>query len=236
MPEIGTPLVAEQIRRAVESVEPGARIILYGSRARGDARPDSDWKLLILVDGPVDHRRKRQLGHCLYKVELDSGQVLSPMLCNRQDWDSSAYRAMPLRQQVEREGIPLPVAEPGGLVSRTEIPRSRSETPVPGRPPRKLHSRIRDAVLGVEPGADIILFGSRARGEARPDSDWDLLILVDGLVDEQRKRAICHRLYEVERSAEEVLCPVVRSRQAWRSPLYRAMPFHQNVERDGISL
>jgi len=33
----------EQIRRAVREVEPGAEIILYGSRSRGDAIAESDW-------------------------------------------------------------------------------------------------------------------------------------------------------------------------------------------------
>ena len=34
-------------------------------------------------------------------------------------------------------------------------------------------------------GAEVILFGSRARGDARVDSDWDILILIDG------ERATC---------------------------------------------
>jgi len=42
----------EQIRQAVHEVELGAEIILYGSRSRGDALSESDWDLLILVDGP----------------------------------------------------------------------------------------------------------------------------------------------------------------------------------------
>jgi predicted nucleotidyltransferase len=68
----------------------------------------------------------------------------------------------------------------------------------------------------------------------QPDSDWDLLILIDGVVDPERETAVWHRLYPLELDVEEVLSPVVLSPQDWASPLYRAMPFHQNVERDGI--
>ncbi len=99
-----------------------------------------------------------------------------------------------------------------------------------------LRGSIRQAVCAVEPGAEIILYGSRARGDAGPESDWDLLILVDGPVDGDRKTAIRHRLYEVEWDSDEVLTSIIFNREDWHSPLYQAMPFHQNVDRDGIFL
>ena len=48
--------VMREIRRRLESAY-GARlrgIVLYGSEARGDAGPDSDIDLLVLLEGPVD--------------------------------------------------------------------------------------------------------------------------------------------------------------------------------------
>jgi predicted nucleotidyltransferase len=96
-----------------------------------------------------------------------------------------------------------------------------------------LLKRVKQAVHEVEPKAEIILYGSRARDEAETESDWDFLILVDGPVNDARVDAIRHQLYEVEWECEEILCSIVRSRQQWDSSLYQAMPFHQNVERDG---
>jgi len=99
-----------------------------------------------------------------------------------------------------------------------------------------LRDRIKETVRVVEPRARIILYGSRARGDSRPDSDWDLLILLDGAVDLAREKKVWHQLYHLELELGEALCPVVLSRQDWGSQLYQAMPFHQNVDREGIVL
>ena len=99
-----------------------------------------------------------------------------------------------------------------------------------------LLDQVKHAVHEVEPGAEIILYGSRSRGEAGAESDWDFLVLLDGPVDDARTDRVRHRLYEVEWASDEVISAVVRSRQTWRSHRSRAMPFHQQVERDGITL
>jgi len=39
---------------------------------------------------------------------------------------------------------------------------------------------VKDVVREIEPAAEIILYGSRSRNEETSESDWDLLILVDG--------------------------------------------------------
>ena len=99
-----------------------------------------------------------------------------------------------------------------------------------------LLAQVKRAVHEIEPDAEIILYGSRARGDAQPDSDWDLLVLLDGNVDWKRKEKISHRLLEVELEYNEVLLPIVNSRKEWNSPRYQAMPFHENVTREGIRL
>ena len=96
-----------QIRQAVHEVEPEAEIILYGSRSRGDALPESDWDLLILVDGPVSDERTDRIRHRLYEIEWQYGGVISSIVRSREEWDSSLYQAMPFYRRVQREGIRL---------------------------------------------------------------------------------------------------------------------------------
>jgi len=95
---------------------------------------------------------------------------------------------------------------------------------------------VKQAIQEMEPDAEIILYGSRARKDSDAQSDWDFLILLDGPINDERIDKIRHRLYEIEWECDEVLCSIVRSWEEWNSPLYKSMPFHQNVELDGIVL
>ncbi len=99
-----------------------------------------------------------------------------------------------------------------------------------------LLEQVKRAVSEIEPGAEIILYGSRAREDSRAQSDWDFLVLLNGPVDDERTDKVRHRLYEIEWENDEVLCCIVRSRQEWNSSLWKNMPFRQNVEQEGIVL
>jgi uncharacterized protein len=96
-----------QIKQAVHEVEPVAEIILYGSRSRGDAVSESDWDLLILIDGPLSDERTDRIRHRLYDVEWEYGEVISSIVRSRKDWDSDIYQALPFHQRVHQEGIRL---------------------------------------------------------------------------------------------------------------------------------
>lgn len=99
-----------------------------------------------------------------------------------------------------------------------------------------LSELVKQAVQKFEPGAEIFLYGSRSRGDYNADSDWDFLILVDGVLNDERIDRIRHQLYELEWEYGEVISSIIRTRNQWNSPLFKAMPFYNNIERDGIRL
>jgi predicted nucleotidyltransferase len=100
----------------------------------------------------------------------------------------------------------------------------------------ELITQFRQAVHAIEPESEIILYGSRSRGDALSDSDWDFLILVDGSTSDERTDRIRHRLYEIEWESGEVISSIVRNREEWDSDLYQTMPFHQRVQQEGMRL
>ena len=95
---------------------------------------------------------------------------------------------------------------------------------------------IKEAVHEIEPKAEILLYGSQARRDSDPESDWDILVLVDGRVDEDRVDAIRHQLYEVEWDTDQVISSIVRNRGEWNSHPYTSTPFYQNLAREGVTL
>ncbi len=96
----------EQVKTAVHTLA-NAEIILYGSRARGTARTDSDWDFLILLPSPLDKVLETQIKDRLYDVELETNSVLSSIIRSKQEWRSARYAVLPLRQQIEQHGVPL---------------------------------------------------------------------------------------------------------------------------------
>ena len=101
---------------------------------------------------------------------------------------------------------------------------------------RTLLVRCRSALKEIDPSAEIILYGSRARGDADPESDYDLLILTDGDVNLKKEDLFRRQLFPIEIEAGAVFTVILLSRKEWNSPLYRAMPFCQNIKRDGVIL
>ena len=101
------PQIVEQIRQTVKKTDSSAITILYGSEARGEARPDSDVDLLILLDGDKrDLRRESALSGALYELELLSGITISPLIMLRKTWENRPFKT-PFYVNVMNEGIKL---------------------------------------------------------------------------------------------------------------------------------
>lgn len=98
--------IKAKIKQAVTRIEPTARVILFGSRARGEEKADSDWDLLILIPGKVDLKREQEFRHSLFLLELEYGQAFSTFVYSDQNWEK-IYRITPFYQNIKEEGVNL---------------------------------------------------------------------------------------------------------------------------------
>lgn len=86
------------------------------------------------------------------------------------------------------------------------------------------------------PRADFILFGSKSRGEDMETSDLDILVLLDESITINLEKKIFDLGFEAGLSYDVVFGIVVEEKAFWNSNLSRAMPFYQNVMREGRKL
>ena len=84
------------------------------------------------------------------------------------------------------------------------------------------------------PVEQVVLFGSRARGEGDAESDLDLLVLTTRELAWTERRAIVDALFDVELAHDVVLSPLIVPGRQWRESLYRILPIHREIARDGV--
>ncbi len=93
---------AERVRRALGSHL--KELVLFGSRARGDARPDSDYDVLVVVD-----ERSSALRNRLLDVEVDlltrDGAHFASLFRSVDEWTRA--KGYPLARNIAREGVAL---------------------------------------------------------------------------------------------------------------------------------
>ncbi|MBR4584520.1 MAG: nucleotidyltransferase domain-containing protein [Bacteroidales bacterium] len=101
------PDIVERIKSEADRIKPKVQTILYGSEARGDARPDSDIDLLMLVDAEkLTYNDKDKIIAPFYDIELDTGIIISTIVMLRKDWENRPF-ITPFQYNVTKEGITL---------------------------------------------------------------------------------------------------------------------------------
>ena len=97
----------QRIKQNVHEVEPNAEIWLYGSRARHDEHPDSDWDILVLSSKPhLTFQEEEAFMDHICDLMVETGQAIQLFAYGKQDW-YQRHSITPFYKNVQSEAIQL---------------------------------------------------------------------------------------------------------------------------------
>lgn len=100
----------------------------------------------------------------------------------------------------------------------------------------ELISKLKNLVTGYDKNAEIILFGSRARGDWHEESDWDFLILTDLEVTEAFKDKLRIEIAnKIEFVLDEAVFVIVKNKSDWENN-NNVTPLYYNISDEGIKV
>ncbi|MDR0680776.1 MAG: nucleotidyltransferase domain-containing protein [Dysgonamonadaceae bacterium] len=98
--------ILEDIRQLKRQLIPNERLILFGSQVRGDAKPDSDWDLLLVVNsGSTSLDDEIKYSYPFTKLGWKYNIDLNVLLYSEKDWEKRNFT--PFYKNVLTEGIEI---------------------------------------------------------------------------------------------------------------------------------
>ena len=83
------------------------KLILFGSRARGDAGRYSDIDVVVVLKDDADEQDFDYVSDCAWEAGFEYGIVIVLVVFTKNEWENGPERYSLLAQAVEKEGVPI---------------------------------------------------------------------------------------------------------------------------------
>lgn len=96
-----------ELKERLTASYPIARLILFGSAVRGEMDEESDVDVLVLTVRPLSGKEHDAVSDEVFAVNLRYDTNISALVVDLPSWEEGPLSIMPLRQEVDREGVEL---------------------------------------------------------------------------------------------------------------------------------
>ena len=97
----------EAIERAVHTLKkhfPVERVILFGSKARGNYDTDSDIDLLVITTRELHWKEEKSVVHMLFDIGMEYDVIFSPLFATKEEWEGGIFTKFPIYQEILKDG------------------------------------------------------------------------------------------------------------------------------------
>ena len=83
---------------------PVGRVVLYGSKVRGDSEEYSDIDLLLITSKPLHWREEKTIVEMLFDLGMEYDVIFSPLFASSDEWDRGVFKEFPIYREIMEEG------------------------------------------------------------------------------------------------------------------------------------
>ena len=98
--------IFNEIQALKQELLPSEKVILFGSQARGDAKEDSDWDLLVVLNKEKkEFEDEDNYTYPFTELGWNHGIAINPILYTKKQWEQG--KIFPFYKNVTSEGIEI---------------------------------------------------------------------------------------------------------------------------------
>jgi predicted nucleotidyltransferase len=99
--------ILKSFKKKISQRFPLSQVILFGSRARGDAGPQSDADVVVILKDAPSEEDREFISDSAWETGYPYGLVIVPVVFSLEEWESGPERFSLLVQAVQSEGVRL---------------------------------------------------------------------------------------------------------------------------------